>query len=401
MGYSFSLRAEKIQERIDELYRKLANPITYSITEAARSLLVRELQQLVADRANLSSAESHLPEHKHICSTCDSSFSHDAEEECPEIRGKYYCEACYPTALVHTHYCPLCAEKWEHYSAPECPGTDVFQCPKHSALPAPNGHGLLGVAGMVQLKLILYEQVIAPLRDPASFERYGLTVPNGILMFGPPGCGKTYIARKLAEELGYYFKEVSAQDIGDTYIHGTATKIAEVFNQAAQNAPAILFLDDFEAMAPTRAQLAGHSDYRVEEVGELLRQLDSASARRILVLAATNEPWRIDSAVQRAGRLDKKVLVTAPDLEARSDMLRFHLERRFREANLNLALLAKQLEGYAASDLKLLVDDAAIRAKRENRPIAENDLLSAMKSIPASIPKDMMRRYEQFQQRGA
>jgi transitional endoplasmic reticulum ATPase len=390
-----------LQQRIDDLYRKLANPITYSVSAAERSVLIRKLQELVAERTSLSSEECPLPKHEHVCSTCDRSFGHDAEEECPEIHGKYYCEACYPTALEHTHYCPLCAEKWPHYSAPDCEESEVAQCPRHTADSSPTSKGLLGVAGMVELKNLLYEQVIAPLRDPARFERYGLTIPNGILMFGPPGCGKTYIARKLAEELGYFFSEVSAGEIGDTFIHGTAMKIATVFNEAEEKAPALLLLDEFEALAPNRSNLAGHQDYRVEEVGEFLRQLESAGSRRILVIAATNEPWKIDSAIQRAGRLDKKLLVSAPDVDARADMLRFHLERRFREANIDLPALARQLEGYSASDLKLLVDEAARKAMRENRPISPGDLLHVRRAVPASISKELKKRYEEFQQRGA
>ncbi len=396
-----SASSTQVQERIDELYRKLANPITYSVTVAQRDLLIRELQRLVAKR-NASSTEEDSPaKHEHLCSTCEGQFSHDAEEDCPEIHGKYYCENCYPTALEHTHYCPLCAEEWSHYSAPDCEQDEVAQCPRHSADTAPNARGLLGVAGMARLKMLLYEQVIAPLRNPERFERYRLTIPNGILMFGPPGCGKTFIARKLAEELAYFFNEVSAAQIGDTYIHGTATKIAAVFKQAEENAPSVLFLDELEALAPNRSQLAGHQDYRVEEVGEFLRHLESAGSRRILVIAATNEPWRVDDAVQRSGRLDKKLLVTAPDAEAREDMLRFHLEGRFRESVIDLRGLSQELEGYSASDLKLLVDEAAWVAMRGNRPIALEDVRGARQTVPASISEELNQRYAEFEQRGA
>jgi ATPase family associated with various cellular activities (AAA) len=391
----------QMQERIDELYRKLANPITFSVAAVERHLLIRELQQLVAKRT-ASSAEDNVPaKHEHLCSTCERQFSHDAEEECPEIHDKYYCEDCYPTALEHTHYCPLCAENWPHYSVPDCAEGEVEQCPRHSADASPSARGLLGVAGVVRLKALLYEQVIAPLRNPERFERYRLTIPHGILMFGPPGCGKTYVARKLAEELGYFFNEVSAAEIGDTYIHGTATKIAAVFRQAEENAPAVLFLDEFEALVPNRSQLAGHQDYRVEEVGEFLRQLESAGSRRILVIAATNEPWKIDSAVQRPGRLDKKLLVTAPDAEAREDLLRFHLEGRFREAVFDLRRLSQELEGYSVSDLKMLVEESAWAPMRENRPIAFEDVRRARQKVPASISREASQRYEQFQQRGA
>jgi len=163
--------SNQLQDRIDEIYRKLANPITFSVTAAERDLLIRELQQLVAERT-ASSAEDNVPaKHEHLCSTCERQFSHDAEEECPEIHGKYYCEGCYPTALEHTHYCPLCAENWPHYSVPDCAEGDVAQCPRHSADTSPNGKGLLGVAGMVGLKTLLYEQVIGKCQRKHTVDR--------------------------------------------------------------------------------------------------------------------------------------------------------------------------------------------------------------------------------------
>ena len=120
-----------------------------------------------------------------------------------------------------------------------------------------------------------------------------------------------------------------------------------------------------------------------------------------MVIAATNEPWKIDAAIQRSGRLDKKILVTAPDAEAREDMLRFHLEGRFREAVLDLRSLSKGLEGYSASDLKLLVEEAAWIAMRDYRPIALIDVRRAAQTVPASISEELNQRYAQFQQRGA
>lgn len=398
------LSASERERRINEIYRRVTNPVTYGVTDAQKALLTRELQMLMQSRgedAKASTETEVIAEHKHTCATCRREFSHDPEEDCPEIKGRSYCPQCYPKAFEHNHYCPVCARRWSHRDCPDCALGQDAQCERHNAAATHSATGLAAVAGMAKLKNLLYEQVVAPLRDPQRFVKYGLSIPNGILMFGPPGCGKTYVTKRLSEELGYFFSEVSASSVADSYIHGTTAKIAERFAEAEQNAPAILFLDEFESLVPSRSQLAGHQDYRVEEISEFLRQLDSAARRRILVIAATNEPWKIDPAVQRAGRLDKKILIGPPDLNARVEMLRFHLEPRFREPNLQLTTLANAMEGYSASDIRLLVDEAARQAWRSNVPIGMDHLLKARTSVPASVPEKIKAQYESFGQRGA
>jgi AAA+ superfamily predicted ATPase len=270
-----------------------------------------------------------------------------------------------------------------------------------AGIPNPTERGFKKVAGMQELKQLLLEEVVSALRDPDDLKAYGLTIPNGILLFGPPGCGKTYISRQLAEEMNYFFKEVFPSEIGSTFIHETTLKIREVFDHAYAHAPAIIFVDEFESMVPARRNLGAHQQHTAEEVSEFLKQLEASAERRILLIAATNEPWKIDPAVQRTGRLDKKIYVGPPDKHARAEMLRFHLYGRRQEEAIDVEALADSLVGYSASDLKLLVDEAARLARKLRRPISETDLRTAVRErVPASVTAEDEQKYLAFGQRG-
>ncbi|HWR16058.1 MAG TPA: ATP-binding protein [Terriglobales bacterium] len=247
---------------------------------------------------------------------------------------------------------------------------------------------------MTNLKRQLQEEVVDVFRDPEKYRKYGITIPNGILLFGPPGCGKTYIARQLAAELGYAFIEVAPSDIRSTYVHGTTLKIRETFEEAVAKAPSILFIDEFEALVPTRSAIGDNTQYKNEEVNEFLARLGACSERRILLIAATNQPWGIDPAVQRTGRFDKKMYIAPPDLTARSEMLAHYLGERYTAADLNTETIASQLNGYSSSDLKLLVDEAAKLAFKSSEPIGENHFVTAAAIVPPSISAGDEARYQ-------
>jgi SpoVK/Ycf46/Vps4 family AAA+-type ATPase len=269
-----------------------------------------------------------------------------------------------------------------------------------NSIPNPTKHGLAKVGGMDELKAMLYEDVVTAMRDPQDLKAYGLTIPNGILLFGPPGCGKTFISRALAEEMDFYFAEVFPSEIGSTFIHGTTLKIRELFDTAADRAPSIVFVDEFEGMVPARRELAAHQHQTAEEVSEFLKQLETCAERQILLIAATNEPWKIDPAVQRTGRLDKRIYVGPPDAAARAAILRFHLYGR-RVGAIDVEGLAKSLDGYSAADLKVLVDEAARLARKARAPIAEDDLRKAARErVPPSISAQEEQRFQAFEQRG-
>jgi AAA+ superfamily predicted ATPase len=262
------------------------------------------------------------------------------------------------------------------------------------------GQGLDKVAGMHALKELLRREVVDPVRNPEPYLRYGLSIPNGILLYGPPGCGKTYIARQLAEELGHYFVEIIPSVVIGMYIGHTVNRIRDMFDTAAEQAPAVVFIDEFEALVPSRAELGGHQQHKAEEVNEFLAHLNSCSEKKIFVIAATNQPQKIDPAVLRTGRLDKLIYVGPPDEEARREMLALHLEGRPVAAAFDVRALAEALEGYSASDIRFLVDEAARDALKRRQDITSESFRSAMVGIQPSVTSEIETQYQSIEQRG-
>ena len=217
------------------------------------------------------------------------------------------------------------------------------------------------IAGMASVKKLLIENVVNPLRDPERFKKFKVSIPNGIIFFGPPGCGKTFIIRKLAEELGYNFFEVKHSDLATPYIHGSVGNIGKAFEIAKQNAPAILFFDEISGLVPDRKTLGISSSYKEEEIDEFLMQLNDAADNRILVVGATNYIDRIDPAILRPGRFDKKIYVPPPDFEARKELFRISLTDRPHEKSIDFAKLADLTEGYTCADIVEDVIESAAR----------------------------------------
>jgi len=253
------------------------------------------------------------------------------------------------------------------------------------------------VAGMKPLKSLLINEVIEPLLNPEKYKKFKLGIPNGILLFGPPGCGKTFIVKKLAEELGYNFIELNPSSVATPYVHGAVGNIGKVFEMAKLQAPSIVFIDEIEGLVPKREELGSHADVKKEEVNEFLLQLNNAGANKILVVGATNRPHMIDTAILRSGRMDKRIYIGPPDIEARRDLFRISLSGRPYDKDIDFEKLAKMTENYVGSDLELVVTEAArMTVAQDKNMIDEKILIDAIKKFNPSVSVGELEYYDQF-----
>src|SRR5206468_2936454 len=199
----------------------------------------------------------------------------------------------------------------------------------------------------------------------------------------------------------YHFVEIIPSELASPYIHQSVMRIRELFDSAAEQSPSIIFIDEFEALVPSRSELGGHQQYKAEEVNEFLAHLNGSSEKAIFVIAATNAPDKIDPAVRRTGRLDKLIYVGPPDLEARQEMLVLHLEGRPVAACLEIGSIAEVLGGYSASDIRFLVDEAARAALRNRQEITQESFRAAMAGVRPSVTTEIEAQYQSVEQRGS
>lgn len=252
------------------------------------------------------------------------------------------------------------------------------------------GVRLADVGGLTEVKKRLEASFLAPLRNPELRALYGTSLRGGLLLYGPPGCGKTFLAKAVAGELGAAFLHVSLADVLDMYVGQSERNVKELFEVARSSAPCVLFLDELDAIGGKRS--LNRSSGARTTVNQLLTELDGVGSDNegVFVLAATNHPWDVDPALRRPGRLDRTLLVLPPDREAREAILRTHLRERPVE-RIDVRRLAKATDGFSGADLAHVCESASENALMDSvgsgtvRMIQMRDFDQALAEIRPSI----------------
>lgn len=216
---------------------------------------------------------------------------------------------------------------------------------------------LADVGGLREVKERLQQSFLAPLNNPELRRAYGARLRGGLLLWGPPGCGKTFLARAIAGEMGAEFLSVGLHQVLDMWLGNSEKQLHEIFEFARRNTPCVLFFDEVDAIGHSRMSLSRGAMRNV--VAQLLSELDGVeeSNEGIFVIGATNQPWDVDPALRRPGRFDRTMLVLPPDTEARAAILAYHLRGR-PTTDLNFELLARASEGMSGADLQLVCEEA-------------------------------------------
>lgn len=249
---------------------------------------------------------------------------------------------------------------------------------------------LADVGGLEAVKRRIDESFLQPMAHPDIAAAFGKKLRGGLLLYGPPGCGKTFMARAIAGELGAHFMSVMLSDVLDAFIGESEKKMHEIFRKARYNAPVVLFFDEIDAIGGKRSGNTFASFRNV--VNQMLVEMDGVDSQNdgVYVLAATNAPWDVDAALKRPGRFDRMVLVRPPDDDAREAILRVHLRARPIEG-IDLGDLVRRTAGFSGADLEHVVTTAAEKAMTESirsgavRPMRMDDMRTALKEVKPSI----------------
>jgi SpoVK/Ycf46/Vps4 family AAA+-type ATPase len=252
------------------------------------------------------------------------------------------------------------------------------------------GVTLKDVGGLGAVKRRLELSIFALMRNAEMKQYYGRTIRGGLLLYGPPGCGKTFIARATAGELGARFMAVGISDVMDMWLGESERKLHALFETARRNAPCVLFFDEIDALGRKRNLQRVSASHNV--VNQLLNEMDSVGANNdgVFILGATNHLWDVDTALRRPGRFDRVIFVGPPEAEARKAILEFHMRGRVAEGVDLAALAGKSTDGFSGADLAHLCDTAAEHAMEESletgqmRPIGRKDFQAALKEVRPS-----------------
>ena len=255
------------------------------------------------------------------------------------------------------------------------------------------GKGFSSIAGMQELKELIKLDVIDALNEKEKYAEYGLTIPNGMLLYGPPGCGKTFFAEKMAEEIGFNFYQIKPSDIQSKFVNASQENIKTLFDEAKEKAPSIVFIDELDALVPNRNN-SNINHMNTSAVNEFLAQMNNLGEDGVFIIGTTNRPNSIDPAILRAGRLDKHIYLPPPDFEARKLMFELYLKKRPTEVGLSYSELAKATENYVSSDIKFLCDESSRKALKNNSRITWEILSYTVRDNQPSISISELQSYE-------
>ncbi|MBI3126091.1 MAG: ATP-dependent metallopeptidase FtsH/Yme1/Tma family protein [Candidatus Tectomicrobia bacterium] len=273
------------------------------------------------------------------------------------------------------------------------PGQGVMAFGRNKAkIYAEKGVGIrfTDVAGVDEAKEELAE-VVDFLKNPDRYLRLGGKIPRGVLLVGPPGCGKTLLSKAVAGEAGVPFFSISGSEFVEMFVGLGAARVRDLFAQAMEKAPCIVFIDELDALGKARGMsgIMGGHDEREQTLNQLLVEMDGFDTRKgVIILAATNRPEILDSALLRPGRFDRQVLVDRPDLEGRKQILKVHVRKIVLAPGVDVDRIAEMTPGLSGADLANLANEAALRAARHNRnSVAMEDFEEAFERLAAGLEK--------------
>ena len=249
---------------------------------------------------------------------------------------------------------------------------------------------------MDEVKESLKEAVEWPLENPESFKRVGIRPPRGILLYGPPGCGKTYIVKALANEAGVNFISIKGPELLSKWVGESEEHVRDVFRRAKQVSPAIILFDEIDSLAPRRGLDVG-SRVTEQVVSQLLTEMSGIEDMEgVVVIATTNRPDIMDPALLRPGRFDRLIYVPAPDEKTREQIIKIHT-KNMPLKGVDTKKLAKETLGYSGADIEALAREAALFALRDDikaKEVTSKDFEKALKKIRPSITKDLSAKYQ-------
>jgi len=256
------------------------------------------------------------------------------------------------------------------------------------------------VGGLEEEKRLLREAVEIPLKDPELFEEMGIRPPRGILLFGPPGSGKTLLAKAVATESEANFISIRGPELLSKWVGESEKGVREVFRKARESAPCIIFFDEIDSIAPSRGIRSGDSGVTERVVNQILTEIDGVVLLKdVVVIAATNRPDLLDPALLRPGRIDRIIYVGPPDEKARLEILKIHTKNMPLGESVNLEQLAKTLEGYTGADIEALCREAAMMAVRKDykaRKVELEHFKKALETVHPSVDEKSIQRFKGF-----